>query len=199
MALPKSETFTNANVASLTLYNANWAVGTGSGNIGIDSNAAYPSTSAEHMYRWIGDTFDGNHYSEGTITAIGTTGYIGPAVRCQSGAQSYYGFYGNSTESFTFKMVTGSWTQLSSTLSGFSVSEVIRCDANGTSVIGKRGGSTVATNTDSALSGGWAGITGFANSTASKIDNMTLDNLSAAAKSDAPESPLRAVIPLLIR
>jgi hypothetical protein len=190
VALPKVETFTNANVANLTTYNASWVGGTGSGTMGINSNACYPGTSAEHMYRWTGDAFTGNHYSEGTIVAIDSTGYVGTAVRCQSGAQSYYGFYGNSTESFLFKMVTGSWTQIGSTLAGFSVSAVIRCEISGTALVGKRDGSTVSSGTDSALSNGSAGLCGFASSTGSRIDDVTLDNVSAATGKAPP--PRRA-------
>ncbi len=180
MALPATDSFTNSNGTQLNSHNANWTEYNG---FDIQSNAAHPDISAdEAAANWTGDTFDNDQYSEGTITSLASGTYVGVLVRSNS-SSTYYGYYTDSGDAaYLFKMVAGSWTELGSG-GVLSATDTMRLEANGTTLTPKVNGSLdsdVGAQTDSAISSGDAGVTGY-NNDSSYIDDWTGDNLGGAA------------------
>jgi hypothetical protein len=192
MALPASDSFTYAN--SITLAGGSggaWALGTASTTMGINTNAVYP-TGGECSDYWTADTPGNDHYTQITIVALTAAGYVGPAIRVATGADTRYGYYASTTDSYFFKSVAGTWTQLGSTGAACAVNDVLYIQASGTGLTGKKNGSTTFTQTDSAIASGRLGVTGFASSpdTGARLDTWSGDNLGAAATGPFPPWPL---------
>ena len=192
MALPATDAFTTVSNQALTTYSASWSLN--SGNFQVDaSDVVVANASAECGAFWNADAFNGNHYAFITRTAVGTD-WLGPGTRhAGAGTASYYGFYtqGTGAETYLFKMVTGTWTQLGSVGSvNIVANDVLRLESNGTTHTPIRNGSTytsIGAQTDSALSGGAAGMSGYGLATlANAGDNWEGGNLGAAAASFLP-------------
>lgn len=192
MALPATDAFTTVSNQALTTYSASWSLN--SGNFQVDaSDVVVANASAECGAFWNADAFNGNHYAFITRTAVGTD-WLGPGTRhAGAGTASYYGFYtqGTGAETYLFKMVTGTWTQLGSAGSvNIVANDVLRLESNGTTHTPIRNGSTytsIGAQTDSALSGGAAGLSGYGLATlANAGDNWEGGNLGAAAASFLP-------------
>jgi len=180
MALPATDTFTAADGTALQTYNASWSINCGA--FAINTNAVYPnSVGAECGAGWNADTFDNAQYAQGVLAAEVSV-CIGPAVRVASDGTSdtYYGYY-NGT--YLFKQVTGSWAQLGSNGSNWSVGDVIRLEADGTTITPKINGvtdSAIGARTDTAIASGRAGICGWSVNTGDRLDTWEGGNLSAA-------------------
>lgn len=190
-ALPASEDFTGTTgnqVSSL----ANWANVAGDG-FDIQTNEAQTDTpNNEAADRWSSDAFNDDQYAEATLTADANTCYGGVAVRCASGAETYYGFYSSSDDScYLFKMVASSWSQLGSSGSPYSTSSVIRLEVEGTTITPKVDGvieDPPGAQTDSSIASGSTGICGYGDG-ATRVDdwgggNVGVTDLSASV-SDA--------------
>ena len=186
-ALPATDAFTGTNGTALTAYSSSWSLN--SGNFAINTNAIYPNQSVtECGARWNADTFENNQYAQGKLANIITTGQtIGVAVRIStSGAASYYGFYADGSgggKTFLFKMVAGTWTQLGSLGAALSANDVLRLEINGTTLTPKVNGTTQSppgTQSDSALSSGAAGLSGYSVSTSMRLDDWEGGNLAGA-------------------
>ena len=184
-ALPATDAFTSTNGTTLTTYSSSWSLN--SGDFAINTNAVYPNQSgAEGGARWNADTFGNDQYAQGKLANITTTGQtIGVAVRASTGgAASYYGFYADGSgggKTFLFKMVSGTWTQLGSTGAALSANDLLRLEISGTTLTPKVNGSTQSppgTQTDSALSSGAAGLSGYSLSTAMRLDDWEGGNLA---------------------
>lgn len=183
MALPVTDAFTNTNGVSLTTHNASYKMNTGA--FQINTNALAPnSASAEIGGHWEGDTFNNDQYAKITLVAQVSTVYIGPAARCTvgTGTATYYGYYANGTDSYLFKNVAGTWTQIGSTGGAFAVNDVLELDVSGTTLTPKKNGATadIGAQTDSAIASGYGGITGFGASTSIRGDTFEAGNLTAA-------------------
>lgn len=170
MALPATDTFTRAD-GELAAGSANWAkCNASSGNMNVNANAVASGSINENGYRWTADTFDADHYSQVVIAALTNAVYVGPACRVQNGAYTYYGWYGDTNFSYPFKQVAGTWTQFGTTLPVFVVGQTIRVAATGTTIDFLRNGVSERTQTDSAIAGGFAGLTGQGNNNGTKMD-----------------------------
>lgn len=185
MALPNLQAFTAGNNADINAALSQWT--TVGGRLGINTNAFYPDTTggAECGARLNTETgVSADQYSQVEIAAIAATnfGYIGAAIRCATGAHSYYGFYGYTGNSQFFKEVSGTWTQFGSDLTAVAVGDVMRIEAVGTTIRAIRNGVQVATTTDSSLASGHLGISGAgtASTTASRGDNFQGGEVSVA-------------------
>jgi hypothetical protein len=182
MALPASDAFTNANGTALTTHDASWTLQTDAG-FRIQSNGVSPHNtvgSLEGGAYWNADTPDDNQYAEVVFTA-GGIGYIGPAVRMATGADSRYGAYTNGTDSFLFKIVAGTFTQLGATGPAFSNGDTLRIEANGTTIRLLKNGAESISVTDSSLASGRIGITGYSSDTNTQATSWTGGNLSAGS------------------
>lgn len=180
MALPASDNFNRSNGA----LGSDWT-GT-SGSLVINSNSvASNSSGAETAAGWNADAFANNQYSQVKITATTTGGAVGPAVRVSlSGNVNYYGYYGSSSEnsSGVFKVVNGSWFDLSGAISGagFAVNDVVRLEVEGTALRAYKNSTLVWSGTDSDISSGAAGICGYSNVSGMRLDDWTGGDLGGS-------------------
>lgn len=182
MALPATETFTNSNGVALTTHSASWT--NNAGTFAINSNAVYATDAGQDCAaHWNADTFANDQYAQGVIVALGST-YIGVSVRCHASANTHYGFEGNATDSYFYKYVNGSYTQLGSTGGNFTNGQTLRIEASGTTITPKINGSTISppgAQTDSSISSGYAGIAGSGNNAVSRLDTWEGGNIGGGA------------------
>jgi hypothetical protein len=185
MALPASDSFTTSTDQNLTAYSANWSAVSLNMYVFQTPDSCCANGADESACRWSADTFNNDHYSQAVIEAIGTVNWTGVACRCSSSAATYYGLYPGSTgtsDSYLFKMVAGTWTQLGPSGGAWATSDTIRLEVTGTTIRPMRNGSTYATigsQTDSSIASGWAGVCGYGLTSLSnvRIDNFLADNL----------------------
>jgi hypothetical protein len=171
------ETFTNTNGVALTTHNSNWTLL--NGDFAINTNAVYSNTAAtDTMAQWTAASFNNNQFSELTITAVTSGGYIGVAVRTQNGAQSGYGAYCDSSEINIIEWNAGTPTEHYSG-SSCSVNDDLRLEISGTTITLKINNSTVTTVTDSTYSSGRPGLVGNNNSTGTRGDTWNAGSVSA--------------------
>jgi hypothetical protein len=173
VALPKTDAFTAANGTALTTYDSNYQ--NNSGALVINTNGVCPNAAgSECGVRWNGDTFDDDQYSQATLAAkpASDSFFIGVGVRhAAAGTASYYLYYTANTQTFFGKLVTGTFTQFGSTMGGRTVGEVLRIEAEGTTIRAKVDGAQQASQSDSALTTGAAGLTGYDTSTTLRLDD----------------------------
>lgn len=149
----------------------------------VNTNAcAGMSGGGDHGAFYSGASFANDQYSEGTLTAL-TSGasYIGVLVRGSSG--NCYGFYASTTDSYLFKVVSNTWTQLGATGPAFANNDVIRIEISSSSITCKKNGSasgmpSATGQTD--IASGSPGIFAY-EGTASRIDDWTGADLTAGA------------------
>ena len=202
-ALPATDTFTGTDGTALTTYSANWSLN--SGNFVINTNSVAPNQALiEGGARWNADTFASDQYAQGKIVAVSTSGQtIGVAVRAStSGTASYYGFYNDGSgggKTFLFKMVSGTWTQLGAIGTGLAANDVIRLEISGTTLTPKVNGVTKSppgAQTDSALSSGAAGLSGYSASTSNRLDDWEGGSLGSVAPSPRPRRVIVSSFPM---
>lgn len=162
-ALPASDSFVAGSDQALTTYSASWTYATGAWTVSAADGAVGPaSASAETGAFWNADAFSADQVSTVVINKRDAEAAIGPGVRMSTGG-NYYGAYTNTTDSYLFKMVSGTWTQLA-TGAAWPNSATVELSAVGTALTVKVNGSTALTASDGTLSSGAAGIVGYHNS-----------------------------------
>lgn len=183
MALPATDVFTGTNNTQLTTYSANWTLN--NGDFDIQSNSLACDANVEAGAHWNADTFGNAQYAQCDIVGTLTSGpWVGVCVRAHASAASWYGYYGSGDDSYVYKVVSGTWTQLGSAGSAFVTADEIRLEVSGTTITPTRNGSGTGTpgaQTDSALSSGFAGVAGYADITDFRMDNWEGGDLGAAA------------------
>jgi len=183
MALPASDSFTDSNGVQLTSHNASWTLC--KGDFDIQSNSLAADASGELGAGWNADAFNADQYAEATVSASGVFP-IGIAVRCDDDTPNddYYGYYGEESNIYLFKVVNGSWTELDADSENqFSVSDVIRLEITGTNpgtLSAQIGGVEQLTADDSDLDAGSAGVSGWNDHTTSLIDDWEGGNLGGS-------------------
>lgn len=178
MALPKTDAFTVGYDQRISTYNANWKENNSQWTILDASDDVYVSsggTGGESLCHWEGDTFNNNQYSQIVISAV-VAAYRGPACRVASGTstETGYGFYGSNNNTYLFKIVTATWTQLGSTTAAVALNDVMKLTANGTTITPNKNGSTTGTpgaQTDSSISSGYGGMCGYSTDNTTRADN----------------------------
>lgn len=194
MALPATDSFTAAADGLLTAYSANWAATSVDMWVFATPDSVTASANSECACRWSADAFNANQYSQAVIEALGTINWTGVAVRCAAGAATYYGLYpggANQADSYLFKMVAGTFTQIGATGGAWVTSDTIRLEVSGTTLTPIRNGSTYATigaQTDASIASGSAGLCGYGDESLGsvRVDNWQADNLGGATKAPPP-------------
>jgi hypothetical protein len=106
----------------------------------------------------------------------------GPQVRTAVGADTSYFLQSNTSESRIYKGVTGSFTQLGSDGTAGAVNDVVYIEAVGTSITGKKNGSTIiGPVTDSAIASGKAAVFLTPVNVAAVIDDFEGGDFSGGA------------------
>ncbi len=132
----------------------------------VEGNGVVCNSAVECAARYSAGTFANDQYAQLKLTTYNPSWmYLGVTVRA-SGTNNWYGAYvggsGSTYELMLFKMVAGTWTQLGSTYSGsWAANDVIRVEANGTTIRALQNGTSRISVTDSALTSGQAGLTGY--------------------------------------
>jgi hypothetical protein len=95
MALPATDGFsqTSGSTQALTTYSANWTIiGSGDFEVPSGANRVEGTSGSYNTAYWNADTFAADHYSQMAFTTSQVTEgvYGGPAVRCQTGADTSY-------------------------------------------------------------------------------------------------------------
>lgn len=107
-------------------------------------------------------TWPNNQYAQcviGSPVAVSDEG-VGPIIRC-SDANNLYIAQGNTVETKLYKRVGGAFTQLGSDGAAVADGDTLYVEAQGTSILVKKNGSTIiGPVTDAALSAGNAGMWG---------------------------------------
>jgi hypothetical protein len=96
----------------------------------ISNQLANAGSDADSGAWWNAATFSSDHWSEITFAAVGSASDCGPAVRCQSGAATFYcaATY-NPGEAF-YKMVSGTASAISGvTTPNAANGDTVRCEA----------------------------------------------------------------------
>lgn len=161
-----SDNFTRANAPTL---GANWSSQTGS-SFGIATNAAVNqggfSVAADY---WSANTFGNAQFSQVTITTLNGSNWSGTIVRAATGGvNTNYSFQSNGSSgtgnTFIRKTVTGTDTEILAISTTVANGDVLYLQIQGTTLIAKKNGVTVGTVTDSSISTGYPGITGYGGS-----------------------------------
>jgi hypothetical protein len=180
-ALPATDSFTTGSDQALTTYSSSWTINQGNFIVLAASDDCASDDAGDTSAHWNADSFNADQYAEATISAIGAARYIGVSVRNAASAATFYSWVGDSGDaSYLSKYVAGSYTDLGSG-NTFSASNVIRLEAEGTTITPYINGSTTGTpgaQTDSAISSGSAGVGGAGGSAyVSRIDDWQGGNL----------------------
>ncbi len=182
MALPASTTFSGKAepVEDGENFDPNMgAMYKSGGNAGGNS-------AGEIGYGWNADTFANDQLAYAEMADVGTSFWMGVAVRVAADGTSddFYQFYADDSSSYLGKIVSGSWTQLGSTGAGFATGEVIRLEVEDTTLTPEKDDVELdppGAQTDSAHASGRAGITASgAGWEITNVTNWTGDDISVA-------------------
>lgn len=190
----------NFNRADSTDLGTNWDVQTGEGQWEIVSNEARPrffDGDCTENYNAI--TFANDQYSEATLKALtaASGGGRGPGVacRCSTSAHTYYRSTANSNASGNnhelVKFVAGSATSLGFIDADFAVNDVIRIEAQGTTIRTKKNGTTQISVTDSAIASGRAGVCYSSQGESAQLDDWAGGDLAAGSLPPSRRNPMR--------
>jgi hypothetical protein len=180
VALPIAKDFTAANGTALTTYDSNFQ--NNSGALAINTNSVHPNSAFNEIgVRWNGDSFNADQYSQATLAAKPASNSFFIGVGCRhaaAGTASYYLYYTANTETWFGKLVGGTFTAFGAVMGGRSVGEVLRIEAEGTTIRAKINGAQQRAQTDSALASGAAGLTGYEQSTTLRLDDWEAGNVT---------------------
>lgn len=137
-----------------------WVSGTGSHNdLQIASNLLASVTDNSDSSAYYNASFDSDHSSEITIDTLGTNSDFGAACRCQSGAATLYISSAYSPSEQIAKIVSGSYTTiLAVTVSNLIASDLLRCEAEGSTIRYIVNDSEIDSVTDTSITGGYPGV-----------------------------------------
>ncbi len=179
------ETFTDTNGVALATHNSSWA--TVVGNFAINTNAVYSnSADADTLARWGAGSFNANQFAEITIKAVTSGAGIGVAVRING--NNAYSAYTDSQASKIYEWTNGS-ANLLYTGAAYTVNDVLRLEVTGTSITLKKNGTTLTTVTDSSISTGSPGLSGFSNNSLTRGDDWTAGSFSDTGGGGGGASP----------
>lgn len=169
MAQIVSDNFTRANALNL---GANWTAVTGQNSLGITSNQAVTDGVSAHShanyFSGAGWTGGNDQYAELTVQANPAANDGGPTVRSATAAQTFYvcdinnadtAALGTSQHVEIFAVSAGTFTLIGSTATlVVSAGDIIRVEAQGTTIRGLVNGVQKASGTNSALASGKVGL-----------------------------------------
>ena len=198
---PKTEYTDDFNRANASTLGGSWtSFMSGSGEIGIASNAAYFGKASTfgagvpESVRYDSDVSSSDHYCQ--MTAVSFTGVgsgsdqYGPCARFSGSAETCYRYAiaCNTVSGRTLdKIVSGTRTQLSG-LSGTNANgDVLKCHCNGSTIGGYRNGSLDGSVTDTAITSGTRGGASYISATFGNKptgDDWSIADLVAAANNN---------------
>jgi hypothetical protein len=184
MPLPVTETFNGgSSQQALSSFNTNWSHLSGGGSAWIVNDIGHadqgrPFATDYCIAVWNADAFAANQYAQFTIAAIGS-GHLGAFVRGAIGADGYAcRADGYITRYDNAGSLTGE-TILVSGLTTATTGDVLRGEAEGTTLRVLIDGVSAGSTTDATYASGPAGIWGY-NGGDNYIDNWEGGNLAAA-------------------
>lgn len=156
MSALATDDFNRANAANL---GANWSIPTGGNGIPIASNqikeGTFPGIEYYSATAWPNDQW--SLLVLKTVCTVSDNG-VGSAVRVTSGGNLYFA-QSNTSETKLYKLVSSSFTQLGSDGAAGSTNDVVYTEAQSTSILVKKNGSTIiGAVTDASIGSGNAGI-----------------------------------------
>lgn len=186
----RTESFNKANSTTLG-PDLTWTDVAGTGDLWVQSNACENVnnntgiiTRAEH------DLATSDNYAQFVILYVGANHGYGPACRYQSGADTcYFGRQGddggNINNTAIFKRVTGTNTSLGTSSRTAAVNDVVRCQANGSSIALVVNGTSHLALTDTAITTGLRGgmrIYKAGSGTNPSLDSFEMGDLGGAVR-----------------
>jgi hypothetical protein len=149
----------NFNRADSTDLGTTWDVVPGTSNCQIVSNAVRASaTNVDCDESYNGVTWPDDQYSQVTLAAVNSGGSAGPGVRASTTASTFYTVEATTNSIALWKAVNGSWTQIGSFSGTVSAGDIIRLEAQGTTLRVRQNGTQRISVTDSSISSGRAEI-----------------------------------------
>lgn len=127
----------------------------------LRDNSAGSGEGCAWYNAWSGAGGGADHYSQVKVVAQDTNSSFAAHTRMSAGNMYYWIMDTGSggTRNYYFgKFVSSSYTDLATGSTAFANNDVIRCEAQGTTIRGKVNGSTIQTQTDSALASGSPGL-----------------------------------------
>lgn len=174
MALPATDSFTNANGTQLPTHNAKWVTNySDNTNFVINTNqisAAGPAWLT--AFHWNEAGFNANQYAKLTITSR-SAAWIGLALRCHASDETYYACYSDETTGVVVaKVVAGDYTSLAFSATPFALNSRITFEVVGHSLRTYRDGVIDAdlNCTDTAITSGFPGLSCADTSTSARGD-----------------------------
>lgn len=179
------ETFTNTNGTELDTHNSNFTRQNGGASLigiaEIQSNALAGSVDAKFFsYFWNAHTFDDDQYSQIKVVDFGPSGgYIGLSVRCSgTGSPNCYLYIVDDADAgYLYKYVSGTQTLLDGTGATVSTDDIIRLEAEGTTIRVLINGSEDISVVDSSITSGAPGVAGLDDESATLSDDWEGGNL----------------------
>jgi hypothetical protein len=167
--------------SSGTTLSASWTVVAGTFTVtgGVAEVASVPADFRANAC-FTGTTFNANQYAQVTITSVpASADALGVAVRMSNSAETFYGFYCTNNIWYLFKLVAGTETTILQGTHTPAINDVLYLNVIGTTLTASINGTVVATTTDSSISSGYPGITGFKTfNSSNSIDNFVCGNTS---------------------
>lgn len=156
----ESESFTASNGTDITSVGSSiWAYGNGSsGKLFVTSNALRPIVN--EVIAWFArraGTFTDDQYAQGTLTRLVNLGWAGVCVRANTAGTAYI-LMASSTGYLVVRRVSFGYVQIGGASRSFSVGDIIRLEASGTTLTAKVNGATLVTITDSNIASGNPGV-----------------------------------------
>jgi len=162
VTLPANDNLVSGTTQSITAYSASWSLGAGAMNATVNG-AVGNSTGADSIAFWNADAFPNDQYANVTVNTTGTTGNsTGPAVRCAAGTNGYSLRLVPSQSAWNLvKQVAGVKTVIATGSLTISIGDSFQLTVQGTLLTALQNGVQFFSASDSALSSGSAGISGF--------------------------------------
>jgi hypothetical protein len=187
MALPATDNFTTGSDQALATYSASWTQNNGAANVLDATDDVVSFDNSDWLAHWNADSFDDDQYAQLVLSAVGEDTWIGPSARVAASATTGYLIDCRSkvgaTSKYLSKLVAGSWTTLASSTNSYSVSDLIRLEAEGSTITPLVNGSEdtdLGAQTDSAITSGSAGLAGYGKfAPVSRGDDWEGGNLAA--------------------
>lgn len=186
-----TESFTAPDGTDITAVGSGiWAYGNGvAGSLFVTSNALRPVVNVNTAWfaRRAG-TFDNDQYAEAKLSTVAVSSHMGVCVRANNAGTGYL-LYASNDEYYLWRRVNYGAVLLRSAYRTFNVNDVIRLEAEGTTLRLIQNGSTFFTTTDSAIASGNPGVSGNgwpATTTFTAIDDWAGGDLNAPPAYTAP-------------
>ncbi len=188
MALPATDTFTGTDGTNLTTYSSSWTYNDASQSMTatIQSNSLQPGNggSMTNLAHWNADTFSNDQYAEAVVSSVANGTWAGVSVRAATGSTTTaYNVNTDFSSASLSKIVAGTETNIASASIAAALNDVIRLEAQGTSITALRNGaawSGIGTQTDNSIASGNAGVNWYGTGT-TRIDNWEGGDLGGGA------------------